>query len=81
LSGFADLFRRQLFGYPEDSKVYKRSRAGVDQVWSQLKSIGLDMTFLLNTLIDTPLDSVNTLISPASTGLEKQVKGLGLENI
>jgi hypothetical protein len=40
-----------LFGYSPDSQLYKRSREGVLEVCSQLKSLGLDMTFLLEILI------------------------------
>lgn len=49
--GFGEIFRRQLFGYSPDSQLYRRSRTGVLEVWSQLKSLGLDMTFLLEILI------------------------------
>jgi hypothetical protein len=41
-----------LYGYSQDSQLYKRSKAGVVQLWAELKSLGLDMTFLLDALID-----------------------------
>jgi hypothetical protein len=44
-----------LYGYPPDSQLYKRSKTGVLEVWSQLKNLGLDMTFLLEILIGTPV--------------------------
>jgi hypothetical protein len=43
-----------LFGYSPDSQLYKRSREGMLEVWSQLKNLGLDMTFLLEILIGVP---------------------------
>jgi hypothetical protein len=43
-----------LFGYSPDSQLYKRSREGMLEVWSQLKNLGLDMTFLLEILIGLP---------------------------
>ena len=49
---FSEIFRRQLYGYPQDSQLYKSSKTGVVAVWSELKGLGLDMTFFLDALIE-----------------------------
>jgi len=50
--GFSEIFRRQLYGFPQDSQLYKRSKEGVLAVWAELRGLGLDMTFLLDALIE-----------------------------
>lgn len=50
--GFSEIFRRQLYGFPQDSQLYGRSKEGVLAVWAELRSLGLDVTFLLDSLID-----------------------------
>jgi len=81
VEGFADLFRRQLYGYPQDSQVYLRSKERVEQVWSESRGLGLDMTFLLGTLISGSMDSERTLTPSASASAVEGVGGLGLENV
>jgi hypothetical protein len=83
-SVFADIFRRQLYGYPQGSQVYVRSKEGVEQVWSELKGLGLDMTFLLNTLITAPLEPERPSLksgSASSSSLVEGIRGLGLETL
>jgi hypothetical protein len=48
---FAEVFTRQLFGYAKDSVLYTKAKATVIDVWAELRSLGLDVTFLLDTLL------------------------------
>jgi hypothetical protein len=78
---FAEIFRRQLFGYPVESELYLRCREGVRGVWDELKGLGLDMMFLLEALIaDQALgEKEYAPLSESISGIEEGI-GLGLEN-
>jgi exocyst complex component 8 len=78
---FADIFRRQLFGYSVESELYIRCREGVRGVWDELKGLGLDMMFLLEALIvDQALgEKEYAPLSESISGIEEGV-GLGIEN-
>ena len=36
-----------MYGYSQDSQLYKHSKVAVQSVWSELKSMGLDLSFIL----------------------------------
>jgi hypothetical protein len=76
---FAEIFRRQLYGYPADSELYRRSKHGVMEIWSELQKLGLDMTFLLEALIAEQSEDNENESHVAS--LTKSVSGLGLESM
>lgn len=76
---FAEIFRRQLYGYPKDSELYLRSKEGVMEVWAELKKLGLDMIFLLEACIAEPSEEDGNEDDVA--GLTQSVKGLGLESM
>jgi len=63
---FAKIFQRQLYGYSADSQLYQNSKDGFLKVWSELKSLGLDMTFLLETLIKKPMAVKETSTSEST---------------
>jgi hypothetical protein len=77
---YAEIFRRQLFGYSVESELYIRSRARVIGVWDELKGLGLDMRFLLEALIaHQALREMESGPSLESTVMEEGI-GLGLES-
>jgi hypothetical protein len=78
---FAEIFRRQLYGYPKESELYLRSKEGVMEIWSELKKLGLDMTFLLEALIVEQSEENENEGDAAIETLTKSVKGLGLDNM
>jgi hypothetical protein len=78
---FAEIFRRQLYGYPKESELYLRSKEGVMEIWSELKKLGLDMTFLLEALIVEQSEENEIEGDAAIETLTKSVKGLGLDNM
>ena len=73
-TGFSEIFRRQLYGYPQDSQLYKSSKTGVVEVWSELKGLGLDMTFLLDALIEQHLTGEERAMS-SEVGPSEAVRG------
>lgn len=77
---FAEIFRRQLFGYADDSPLYNRSKAGVLEVWSELKDLGLEMTFILEPLIEQRQVTEEDAELPSTGQLVEGVKGLNLQN-
>ena len=72
---FAKIFQRQLYGYSADSQLYQNSKDGVVKVWSELKSLGLDMTFLLETLIKKTETVVQGTSTSESTAVTEGVEG------
>lgn len=75
---FAEIFRRQLFGYSVESELYIRCREGVRGVWDELKGLGLDMMFLLEARIADP--ALGEQEVPESKPVIEEGIGLGLEN-
>jgi hypothetical protein len=76
---FAEIFRRQLYGYPKDSELYLRSKDGVMEVCAELKKLGLDMTFLLEASIAEPSEEDEAEDDVAR--LTQSVTGLGLDSM
>ena len=77
---YAEIFRRQLFGFPVESELYIRSKDRVIGVWDELKGLGLDMRFLLEAQIaDQGLRESETRPSSEPTVMEDGI-GLGLES-
>ena len=80
IPAFSEIFRRQLFGYADDSPLYKRSKAGVLAVWSELKGLGLDMTFTLEPLIGEHRTSKEGTALSSVASLTEGAKSLGLQS-
>jgi exocyst complex component 8 len=78
-TGFSEVFRRQLYGYPHDSQLYKSSKTGVMGVWSELKGLGLDITFLLDALIEQ--HSTEEKAVSSEIGSSEAVRNLELQSM
>ena len=78
---FSEIFRRQLYGYAQDSQLYKSSKTGVVEIWSELKGLGLDMTFLLDALMEQhSMGEVERAIS-LEAGSPEASKSSGLQSM
>jgi len=77
---FSEIFRRQLYGYSQDSQLYKHSKVAVRSVWSELKVMGLDLSFILET--KEKQEAGETIVmgngSEGATPSAGNVQGLGL---
>jgi hypothetical protein len=49
VADFSEIFRRQLYGYSLESQLYKHSKVAMQNVWGELKALGLDLSFILET--------------------------------
>ena len=70
-----------MYGYPRDSELYLRSKEGVLEIWSELKKLGLDMTFLLEALVVEQIEENENEGDAATEALTKSVQGLGLDSM
>jgi hypothetical protein len=77
---FGEIFRRQLFGYSRDSPLYVRTKEDVMEVWSELKGLGLDMSFMLELLMASYSEEKEDVRgTPVVNVLQESVEGLSLE--
>jgi hypothetical protein len=70
-----------LYGYSLESPVYMHSKVAVQNVWSELKAMGMDLSFVLET---TWVQSKGEkILEPSVAGVAQateEVQGLGLLN-